>query len=127
MAVTRGTALGRVRGLGSAGEGAHHWWVHRLTAVGNLLLMTWFVASLVTLPNLDHFTMLEWIGQPLVAVPLILLCISVFWHIRLGLQVVIEDYTGGGTRITLLLLSSAFALVAGALSIFSILTIAFAA
>jgi succinate dehydrogenase / fumarate reductase membrane anchor subunit len=127
MSVQRGTPLGRVRGLGSAKEGAHHWWVQRLTAVGNLLLFAWFIASLLSLPTLDHFTMIEWLQQPFVAVPLALLAINWFWHIRLGLQVVIEDYSDGGTRIALLLLASAFAIICGALSVFSILTIAFGA
>ncbi|MEO0500308.1 MAG: succinate dehydrogenase, hydrophobic membrane anchor protein [Pseudomonadota bacterium] len=127
MAVPRGTAIGRVRGLGSAKEGAHHWWVQRLSAVSNLLLLTWFVVSLVSLPKIDHFTMLEWLRQPWVAVPMVLLSISVFYHLRLGLQVVIEDYIDGGARIAALLMASAFAIVGGALSIFSILTIAFGA
>ena len=48
MFVKRGTPLGQVRGLGSAKEGAHHWWMQRLTAVGNLLLFTWFLASILT-------------------------------------------------------------------------------
>lgn len=127
MSVKRGTAIGRVRGLGSANEGAHHWWMQRLTAIGNLLLFTWFLASLLSLPKVDHFTMIEWLSQPFVAVPMILLTLSVFWHIRLGLQVVIEDYTDGGARVTLLLLSTAFAIGGAALSIFSILSIAFGA
>lgn len=127
MPVRRGTALGRVRGLGSAREGSHHWWVQRLTAAANVLLFTWFLASLLTLPKLDHFTMLEWLSQPLVAVPMVLLCLNIFWHIRLGLQVAIEDYAEGGTRIFLLLLATLFTVACGALSIFSILSIAFGA
>ncbi|MHB9878391.1 succinate dehydrogenase, hydrophobic membrane anchor protein [Pacificimonas sp. ICDLI1SI03] len=127
MAVSRGTELGRVRGLGSAKGGAHHWWVQRLTAVSNLLLLTWFIVSLVTLPRLDHFTMVEWLRQPWVAVPLALMTISIFYHLRLGLQVLVEDYSDGGTRIALLLLISAFAIVGGALSLFSIFTIALGA
>ncbi|MEE4350849.1 MAG: succinate dehydrogenase, hydrophobic membrane anchor protein [Pacificimonas sp.] len=127
MAVSRGTALGRVRGLGSAKEGAHHWWIHRLTAVSNLLLMTWFMVSIISLPSLDHFTMLEWLRNPFVAVPMVLLTISVFYHIRLGLQIVIEDYLHGGARIAMLFLTTGYTLVAAGLSIFSILTIAIGA
>ncbi|EMD84598.1 succinate dehydrogenase, hydrophobic membrane anchor protein [Pacificimonas flava] len=127
MFVKRGTPLGQVRGLGSAKEGAHHWWMQRLTAVGNLLLFTWFLASILTLPVLDHFTMIEWLRQPFVAVPMVLLTLNVFWHLRLGMQVMIEDYAAGGTRVTLLLLSTAFAIICAALSVFSILTIAFGA
>ncbi len=87
-----GTELGRVRGLGSAKHGSQHWLQQRTTAVGNLLLTLWLVASLVLLPNYGHETLAAWLSQPSVAVPAILMLISIFWHIRLGLQVFIEDY-----------------------------------
>ena len=51
------TELGRVRGLGSAKHGAHHWWTQRMTAAANLILLPWFVASLVMLPAYDYATM----------------------------------------------------------------------
>lgn len=127
MSVRRGTALGQVRGLGSAKEGVKHWWSQRLTAISNLLLMSWFLASLLTLPTIDHFTVIEWLRQPWVAVPLVLLTMSVFYHLRHGMQVMIEDYSDGGTRVALLLAANGFAIACAALSIFSILTIAFGA
>ena len=121
-----GTGIGRVRGLGSAHEGARHWWQQRVSAAGNLVLLVWFVVSLVRLPILDHQAVVLWLKSPLVAVPLVLLVISVFWHIRLGLQVFMEDYVheeGGKVAITLLL--NAYVIGASALCIFSILKIAF--
>lgn len=120
-----GTALGRVRGLGSAHAGPHHWWLQRVTAIGNLVLMLWFVLSVARLPIVDHQAVVLWLKSPLAAVPMVLLVISVCWHFRLGLQVVIEDYAHEGTKIALTLLVNAFAIAIGVLSLFSILKIAF--
>ena len=87
-----GTSIGRVRGLGSAHNGAHHWLLQRFTAIGNLALLIWFVVSLLLLPNFDYATVHEWISRPVPATAIALLVISTFWHARLGIQVVIEDY-----------------------------------
>jgi len=87
-----GTSIGRVRGLGSAHNGTHHWLVQRFTAIGNLVLVPWFGASLLLLPNLSHATVTEWIAAPVPATAMALLVISTFWHARLGMQVVVEDY-----------------------------------
>ncbi|RVU02225.1 succinate dehydrogenase, hydrophobic membrane anchor protein [Novosphingobium umbonatum] len=87
-----GTSVGRVRGLGSAHSGAHHWLVQRFTAIGNLVLTSWFAVSLLGLPNFSYVTLRDWLVSPVSATGLCLLIISVFWHARLGLQVVVEDY-----------------------------------
>ena len=87
-----GTSIGRVRGLGSAHSGAHHWLLQRFTAIGNLVLSIWFAASLLMLPDLGYASLREWIAAPLPATAMALLVISTFWHAKLGLQVVIEDY-----------------------------------
>ncbi len=120
-----GTGIGRVRGLGSAKSGAHHWWLQRLTAAGNILLLLWFVVSLFRLPSFDYKVVVEWLRSPLVAVPLILLVINVFWHLRLGLQVVLEDYQHDESKIIGLILINFYAIGGAALAIFSILKIAF--
>ena len=86
------TPLGKVRGLGASGEGADHWWLERLTSLSTFLLFIWFGVSLLRLPALDHRTITEWLAEPLVAVPMLLLVVSTFWHLKLGLQVVVEDY-----------------------------------
>ena len=122
-----GTGIGRVRGLGSAKHGSQHWWRSRVTAAGNLLLVTWFVISIFTLPHLDYEGVVKWLSSPLVAVPLVLLTASVFTHLRLGLQVLMEDYVheeAGKVFFTLLL--NLYAIGGAALAIFSILKIAFA-
>ena len=121
-----GTNIGRVRGLGSAKSGTHHWWRQRLTAGGNILLLLWFVFSILKLPALDHKNVVEWIASPLVAVPLLLLVVNTFWHFRLGLQVVIEDYQHEYSRVVAVVLLNFYTVGAAALAIFAILRIAFA-
>lgn len=120
-----GTSIGRVRGLGSAHHGTHHWWEQRMTAGSNLLLMLWFIVSLVRLPDLGYETVQAWLSSPWAAVPMILLVFSVFLHLKLGLQVVIEDYQRDEMRVILLTLLNYFAIAAGTFAIFSILKIAF--
>jgi len=121
-----GTGIGRVRGLGSARHGSMHWWRQRVTAVGNLLLATWFVVSLFRLPSYEHAAIVQWIGSPIVAVPLILMTISVFYHLRLGLQVIMEDYVHEEAgKVIFVLLLNFYAIAGAALAIFSILKIAF--
>lgn len=123
----KGTELGRVRGLGSSKEGAHHWLHQRLTAAANLALMVWFLASIARLPAYDHATVAAWLASPWAAIPMMLLVVSVFYHFRLGLQVLIEDYQTDFTRIALLVLLSFFTIGSAAIAIFSILKIAFTA
>jgi succinate dehydrogenase / fumarate reductase membrane anchor subunit len=120
-----GTGLGRVRGLGSSKHGAQHWLHQRTTAVGNLLLVLWLIFSFLRLPNLDYDTVKIWLSAPLVAVPMILMLISLFWHVRLGLQVVIEDYVHDeALKFGSLLALNFYTLGCGALGIFSVLKIA---
>jgi succinate dehydrogenase / fumarate reductase membrane anchor subunit len=120
-----GTELGRVRGLGAAKEGTHHWWHQRVTALSNLLLTLWFVISLLRLPSLDYFNVVGWLQQPIVAVPMLLLVASVWYHFRLGVQVMIEDYVGGGARIAAILALNAFTVAGAVAAAYAILRIAF--
>jgi succinate dehydrogenase / fumarate reductase membrane anchor subunit len=122
----QGTELGRVRGLGSAKEGAHHWWRQRITAGSNLFLLVWFLISLTRLSGFDYDSVHAWIGSAWVAVPLLLLVISVCWHARLGLQVLIEDYQHDESRIVTIVLIEFFLAVIAVTAIFSILRAALA-
>ena len=122
-----GTDLGRVRGLGSAKEGAHHWWLQRVTAIANLVLLLWFIFSLVRLPSLDYASVVLWLRQPVTAVPMLLLIVSVFWHLRLGVQVMIEDYVHGASKVVAMLALNFYVLAGAAAAVFAVLKIALGA
>jgi len=123
-----GTSLGRVRGLGSAHDGAHHWLTHRFTAIANLVLMTWFIVSLLALGDYSYASVSAWLAKPLVAVPMILLIANLFWHAQMGLTVLIEDYIHEtGSKFGLLTLLNIAALGGGAYAAFSVATLAFGA
>ena len=126
-AAAAGTALARARGLGSARSGAEHWWHERLSSVACLLLYVWLGVSLLTLPALDHRGVTEWLRDPIAAVPMLLLIAATFWHLKMGLQVIVEDYVHeeGNKFLALLLLDLAAALGA-AFALFAVLRIAFA-
>ena len=122
-----GTAIGRVRGLGSAKSGTHHWLNQRLTAGSNFLLVVWLLISILRQPSFDYATMHLWLSNPWAAIPMVLLVTSIFYHMRLGLQVVIEDYEQDQNRIALLVVMNLFVFTIAAIAIFSILKIAFGA
>ena len=122
-----GTPIGRVRGLGSAKHGTQHWLNQRITAGSNLFLMLWLLLAVARQPAYDYATMRAWVESAWVAIPLVLLVISVFYHFRLGLQVLIEDYQHDEARIISLIALNFFTIGAGAIAIFSILKIAFGA
>lgn len=84
--------LSRVRGLGSAKSGTHHWWHQRLTAMALLPLGLWFIYSILGVDIADHAAVSQWLRQPPTVVLMILLLVSLFHHAQLGIQVVIEDY-----------------------------------
>lgn len=122
-----GTAIGRVRGLGSAHHGTGHWLLQRFTAAGNLVLVVFFAISLLMLPDLSYATVSQWLGQAVPAVAMALLVISVFWHARLGLQVLVEDYLDGAARFAAILLLNLAAFGGAAAGLFFIARIAMAA
>ena len=117
--------LGRARGLGSAKDGTHHFWVQRVSAVALIPLSLWFVFSVAQLSSLSYDQVHWWVGYPAVAVTLVLFIAAALYHSMLGVQVVIEDYVGSeGMKITALLLSKFFHFAVAAASIFAVLKIA---
>ena len=84
--------LGRARGLGSAKSGTAHWWAQRLTAFALVPLALWFVSAAIRLAHMSRAEVRQWAASPLVATLLLALVLALFHHMRLGLQVVIEDY-----------------------------------
>jgi succinate dehydrogenase / fumarate reductase membrane anchor subunit len=96
-----------------------------MLSVSTLLLFVWFFVSLWRLPGLDQMTMAEWLKNPLVAVPMLFLIVSVFWHLKLGLVVVVEDYVHeAGNRFGWVLVINLASLFAAGLAIVSVLKLA---
>ena len=118
--------VGRVLGLGSAGEGVGHWWTQRVSSVALVLLGLWFVFSIIRMPDLSHGAVSAWIASPVTAVLLSLLIGTMVYHSMLGVQVVVEDYVSHhGAKIVTILLLNFLHYVLAALGIFAVLRIAF--
>ncbi len=116
------TPLRQARGLGSAKDGVGHWIGQRTTAIALAPLSIWFIFSMVAFAGADYATMAAYIANPLVSVLMILFILAAFHHLRLGIQVVIEDYIEKeGTRIALLLTTNFLAFGLGIASILAVL------
>jgi succinate dehydrogenase / fumarate reductase membrane anchor subunit len=108
-----------------AHDAAHHWGLERMLSVSTLLLFVWFFVSLWRLPSLDQHSVAEWLKNPLAAVPMLFLIVSTFWHLKLGLAVVVEDYVHeAGNRFGWLLVINLASLFAAGLAIVSVLKLA---
>ena len=120
------TPMARARALGSAKHGTQHFWGERVTGVALIPLTFIFVGALVFLHGKDHATVLHWIGNPLIAIPFVLVIATAAHHMKLGMQVIIEDYVHQEfTKIALLMLNTFFAILIGGLCLFALLKIAF--
>lgn len=118
--------LSRVRGLGSAKNGTHHWWMQRVTAVALVPLALWFAVALIKLTGAGYADAIAWIQSPFNAIMLLLLIIATFHHMQLGLQVVIEDYVHHeGAKITLMLVQKLASFALAVAASFAVLKIAF--
>jgi succinate dehydrogenase / fumarate reductase membrane anchor subunit len=122
--MTMRTPLKEVRGLGSAKEGTDHFWLQRVTGAANLLLTVVAACVAIRLAGADHATFKATLAQPFVTLALMLFVISAAIHMRIGMQVIIEDYVHGeGTKIVLLLLNTFFAIAVAAVGALSLLKI----
>ncbi|MFT7459651.1 MAG: succinate dehydrogenase / fumarate reductase membrane anchor subunit [Planctomycetota bacterium] len=120
------TPLARVKGLGSAKNGSHHWWQQRVTAIALVPLSLWFIYSLVSMVGASYMTVVNWIRLPYVTVLLILFIASLFYHALLGIQVVIEDYIDSEwQKIGSIILVKFLAVVGALASVLSILNVFF--
>jgi succinate dehydrogenase / fumarate reductase, membrane anchor subunit len=122
------TPLKKVQGLGSAKSGTEHFWHQRLTAIANIPLLigvVWFLIAHLGATRADVVMSLK---NPLLALLLVLAMLSVTWHMRLGMQIVIEDYVQAPARkFAALMFNSAFAIIMFAMASYSILKMSFGA
>jgi succinate dehydrogenase / fumarate reductase membrane anchor subunit len=121
------TPLGKVLGLGSAKSGTEHWWLQRVTAIANLPLVVFFITFILWHLGADRAALMASVKHPLVAIALALSFLSVLWHMRLGMQVVIEDYVHGAWRIPCLLGNLFFTTALGMAALYAILALSFGA
>ncbi len=122
------TPLKQVRRLGSAKEGATHFWQQRVTAVANIFLSLFLVGLVVNLAGADYAVVKRALANPLISLALLLLILSGIYHMRLGMQVVIEDYVQSeGKKIAYLMLNTFFAIVVGAACCLAVLKLSFGA
>lgn len=95
--------LSRATGLGSASKGVGHWWAERVSAIALIPLTIWFLASVIALTGRDHAGVVTWLRAPSARICMVLLLVALFYHMALGLQVVIEDYVHSGARFPVLI------------------------
>jgi succinate dehydrogenase / fumarate reductase membrane anchor subunit len=118
--------LGRVRGLGAAKEGAHHWWVMKITSLALIPLGLWFVISVLGILGADYTSARAWIAQPGAALAMILFLGFALHHSAHGIQVVMEDYIHTPWRKTLfLILNKLIHVFLAAAGFYAVLSIAF--
>jgi len=120
------TPLGRVRGLGSAKTGTQEFWLQRMTAIAGIPLTLAGLFLVISLSGRSYPGVKQILGSPLVAVLMMLFVISNVVHMRIGVQVVIEDYVHDHTqKLTLVILNNFFAWAVGLACIFAVLKISF--
>lgn len=117
--------LRRAAGLGSAKKGFGHWWAARISAVALIPLTLWFLASVVTLGSSDYIGFATWLKAPFPAVCMALLLLVLFYHMALGLQVIVEDYVHSRAKFPILIVVRLTCFTLAAAGIFAILRISF--
>jgi len=122
------TPLGKVRGLGSAHQGGHHWLEERFASVSLLLLSLWLIFSLIMLPGLDLDILKEWLGSAWGVIPMALFIVAAFKHGLDGLKVTVDDYVHDeGNRIGLHFVLNMLAIAGASVALFALAKIVFGA
>jgi succinate dehydrogenase / fumarate reductase membrane anchor subunit len=120
------TPLARVRGLGSAKSGTQHFWHQRLTAIANVPLTIGFIAILMSLLGRGHAAVVQILGSPLVAIVMLLFIGSATYHMKIGMQVIIEDYVHDEKlKVAAIIANTFFAIAVAAVTVFAILKLSF--
>jgi succinate dehydrogenase / fumarate reductase, membrane anchor subunit len=120
------TPLARVRGLGSSRSGTEHFWRQRLTAVANVPLTIGFVLIVVSLLGRNHAAVQQILGSPIVAMIMLLFIASVTYHMRIGMQVIIEDYVHHEpARLVLAMCNTFFTIAVAVASAYAIFKLSF--
>ena len=123
--MSKGTEIGEVRGLGSAHHGAGHWVLMQATSAGALITCAYLVISFLLLPDLTYPTVTGWLKGLGPSFALALLVVAVFWHSRLGLQVLVEDYVEhSGKRFATMLVINLAAFAGAAFGLLCLIRIA---
>jgi len=86
------TPLARVRNLGSGHSGTRDFWRQRLTAVAMALLIVPVIVVMVLLASRNHAGAAQLLGSLPIAIILVLFIVASTWHMKIGMQIVIEDY-----------------------------------
>jgi succinate dehydrogenase / fumarate reductase membrane anchor subunit len=119
------TAMGRVRGLGSARSGTKHFWQERVTSVANIPLTIAFLVIVWTVLGRNHAFVVQFLGSPLVSILLLLFIINSSYHMWLGMQVIIEDYVHSDLKLTLIMCNTFFCFVIGLSCIYALVKLSF--
>ena len=120
------TPLKRARGLGSAKEGPGHFMHQRLTAALNLVLVPFAIGLIATLAGADLAVVKSTLARPIVAILLVAFILSMAVHMRIGMQVIIEDYVHEEkTKLALILLNTFYVVVVGLAAVYAILKLSF--
>ena len=120
------TPLAKVRGLGSAKSGTEHFWHQRLTAIANIPLVIFFIGFVIAHLGADAAQIAASLHNPFIAIALALAFISVTWHMRLGMQVVIEDYVHAPVaHLAALIANNFLALILGVTALYAIAVMSF--
>lgn len=120
--------LGKVLGSGSAKDGTEDWWAQRLTAVGLLFLGAWFLYGITQMGGFTYVEVIDWVGRPINSILMILLTLTLAYHSKLGMQVIIEDYVHGSlTKVFALVLNQFGHILIAIVTLFAVLKIAFGA
>jgi succinate dehydrogenase / fumarate reductase membrane anchor subunit len=120
------TPLARVRGFGTAKSGTRDFWRQRLTAVANIPLTIAAVIILVMLLGRNQAATVQILGSPAVSIILLLFIISNIVHMKIGMQVVIEDYVHDeSSKLTLVMANTFFCCAVGAVAVYALLKLSF--